>query len=412
MPNERDVPRGERPFEKVCCRFTHTRRPRASLPCELKCRVGSTEEAGKPKQRREDMTPRSKRNGARSPDKPGRTSGRAPKTPRTATKTATKATGARKTGNGGKAGRPSRGTGPGQSTRHRSVPGELPEIQTAPEVIPVAQKHMEEVMNRTAIDPSVQDEEPTLGQPSGTQRTRRKHRAAAKNTSPAAGPLFHASKRAYPPKPTGRNGGIARNAERREAGSGTRRSPSALGPNRFVLQRREKQAQRRFSEMGQHAGKANFVEKASQTPMWAPAAPLRKNTYIGSPGPWNETPRVDGNVYRGKPMPPELAPGLDLYGTNEGGLTELFDEGGEGGEEKPEEREERGESEQSVDDNDVHADVPFEMYDGEGIRETLPPTPASVQTMLHRMRTRIREQEAYIQDLEDQILKLNNKLTG
>lgn len=164
--------------------------------------------------------------------------------------------------------------------------------------------------------------------------------------------------------------------------------------------------------MIQHTGTAYFLEKASQTPMWAPAAPLRKNTYVGSPGPWNETPRVDGNTYRGKPMPPELAPGLDLYGTNEGGLTELFEEGGEGGDGEPGEREERGESEQSVDDNDVLADVPVEVYDGEGIRETLPPTPASVQTMLHRMRARIREQEAYIQDLEDQILKLNDKLTG
>ena len=234
------------------------------------------------------------------------------KTPRTATKTPTKATGVRGPGKGGKAGSTSRRTGPGRSAGHRSTPGKLPATQTLPEGGPVAQKHLGEVTKGTTVDSSVQDEDPTLGKPGSAQRTRRKHRAATKNAGPAAGPQFQPAARAHPPKPTERNGGIAGNAARAEAGPGAKRGPTAPGPNRFVLQRRERQAQRRFAEIVQHAGKANLLEKASQTPMWAPAAPLRKNTYIGSPGPWNETPRVDGNAYRGKPMPPELAPGLDL----------------------------------------------------------------------------------------------------
>lgn len=254
----------------------------------------------------------------------------------------------------------------------------------------------EEAGERMAVDPSRQNEKPPpLAEPSAAPRTgRRKNRAASGKN---AGPVYtlHPPARVHPPKPTGGN------AARRPEAAG-------FGADRFALQWREKLGMRRIADRGQHAGTANWLEKASQTPMWAPAAPLRKNTYIGSPGPWNETPRVDGNTYRGKPMPPELAPGLDLYGTNEG-LTELFDEGGNGEEDGGRaEREERGESEQSVDDNDVHADAPLELQDGGGIRETLSPTPASVQSMLHRMRARIREQEAYIQDLEDQILKLND----
>ena len=153
---------------------------------------------------------------------------------------------------------------------------------------------------------------------------------------------------------------------------------------------------------------------AGPTPMWPPAAPLRKNTHVGSPGPWNETPRVDGNIYPGKPMPPELAPGLDLYGTNEGGLTELFDEDVEADDMDGGAREDPGGSEQSVDDNDVPAVTGVAKDDSDrgedGARETLPSTPASVQTMLQRMRARIREQDAYIQDLEDQILELNDRI--
>ena len=148
-----------------------------------------------------------------------------------------------------------------------------------------------------------------------------------------------------------------------------------------------------------------------------PAAPRRNNPFVGSPGPWNETPRLDKNQVnewnRKKSQLLGLAPGLDLYGTNEGGgLTEMFDDDGSMSDRDRDgvEGEEGGEIgdgigthevEQSVDDN-VRV---TELHDG-GAR-----TPSSVVTMMERMRGRLREQEAYIQELEDQILELQARVS-
>lgn len=137
----------------------------------------------------------------------------------------------------------------------------------------------------------------------------------------------------------------------------------------------------------------------------------------------NETPRMDTDhmyeVNTRKLQMLGLAPGLDLYGTNEGGgLTELFHEG----EEKEEGHGSDREVEQRVDENEL--DVKENENELEGNENELDgngngnelegngngQTPASVQTMMQRMRGRLREQEAYIQELEDQILKLNARL--
>ena len=116
-----------------------------------------------------------------------------------------------------------------------------------------------------------------------------------------------------------------------------------------------------------------------------------------------------------------LAPGLDLYGTNEGGgLTELFHEG----EEKEEGHGSDREVEQRVDENELDVKENENELDGNGNEldgngngngneldgNGNGQTPASVQTMMQRMRGRLREQEAYIQELEDQILKLNGRI--
>lgn len=161
-------------------------------------------------------------------------------------------------------------------------------------------------------------------------------------------------------------------------------------------------------------------------PRYPPGAPRRNNPLVGSPGPLNETPRMDTDhmyeVNTRKLQMLGLAPGLDLYGTNEGGgLTELFDEG--------EEKEEEGygsdrEVEQRVDENELDVKENENKLDGNGNEldgngngngneldgNGNGQTPASVQTMMQRMRGRLREQEAYIQELEDQILKLNGRI--
>jgi hypothetical protein len=166
-----------------------------------------------------------------------------------------------------------------------------------------------------------------------------------------------------------------------------RRGSPAKNPKRRVVRRGARQQWQGQDAHGRHM-------------LRPPAAPLVRKQFVGSPGPWNETPKPDVvHVHRGKPMPPELAPGLDLYGTNEG-LT-LFEEEGE---EEESGAVTEGGSEVSVDD--VGGMVTPENRKANALLQN----PSSVQKMMQRMRRKLKEQEEYIGELEDQILALNERV--
>jgi hypothetical protein len=105
-------------------------------------------------------------------------------------------------------------------------------------------------------------------------------------------------------------------------------------------------------------------------------------------------------------MPPELAPGLDLYGTNEG--VTLFDEGDDESGETGEAQESlEGSHSLSVDNVDAMPKNQGEKNDQNANTSTPTLDLSSARLkMMQRLRKKLKEQEEYIETLEDQLLVL------
>lgn len=146
----------------------------------------------------------------------------------------------------------------------------------------------------------------------------------------------------------------------------------------------------------------NRQPPSAPTPAQFPGADLDNPLETPATGNGIENPKFKGSSAPDKLHAEGLAPDLDFYGTNEG-LT-LFDDKNET--EAPQQ------TDQSAGEAEGSHSLPVQ---GEGIisrdrQEVFKSLSDSRNTILQRMRRKIKEQEEYIGELEDTVLELQEKL--